>query len=257
VRSSRPVPSWVPEQGCTGGLDGGLLVSLPAIARLLRRHFVAVLVILVIAAGVDYGIKHSAPTFMETETMVFVPPSSGAHPNPLSAVGGSMLETAGTVAVDVMSPQEQQQVLQAGGTASYDVELLNSYNLEYPNYSNAYLSVTTSSTDPAAVQRTFVVVNRLITDQFTAQQVRDNVALNNRIQILQTGDTGPLIEQGSPKRVMIGLIILTLVAIFGVAMFLERHPVRIGPLGRRSAPGRTPGRPDWTRRDSAGRPLAD
>jgi hypothetical protein len=234
-------------------------VSLPAIGALLRRHFIAVLAILIIAAGVDYSLKHAAPSFMETQTLVFVPPRSGAHPNPLSAIGGSLLQTAGVIAVQAMNHQEQQQVLRAGGTASYDVELINSYNLQYPNFSNAYLTVTTTATDPAAVHRTFVIINRLLTDQFTAQQVRDNVAPNNRITIIQTGDTGPLIEQGSPKRVLIGLIILTLVAIFGVAMFLERHPVRIGPFGRRAPAGRPapPGRPDWARPDRAGQPVAD
>jgi hypothetical protein len=234
-------------------------MSLPAIAGLLRRHFVAVLVVLIVAAGVDYSIKHAPPGYLETETIAFVPPHSGAHPNPLSAVGGALLQTAGVVAVQAMSSQEQQQVLRAGGTASYDVELINSYNLQYPNFSNAYLTVTTTATDPAAVHRTFVILTRLLTDQFTAQQARDNVALNNRVGIIQTGDTGPLLAQGSPKRVLIGLIILTLVAVFGVAMFLERHPVRIGPFGRRAPGGRPtgPARPDWARRDRGGQPVAE
>ena len=123
-------------------------MSLFGALALLRRHFVAVLVILVIAVGIEYSFKHSAPTYAEVGTMVFIPPISGAHPNAYAAVGGSILEAAGTLAVSAMSPQEQQQVLRGGGNAAYDVELLNSYNLEYPNYSNAYLTVSTASDGP-------------------------------------------------------------------------------------------------------------
>jgi hypothetical protein len=70
--------------------------------------------------------------------MVFLPPYSGVHPNPYTAVGGSLTPTAGVVAARVMSPQGQQQVAQAGGTAAYDIGLVNGYNLQYPDYSSPY-----------------------------------------------------------------------------------------------------------------------
>jgi hypothetical protein len=207
---------------------------------LLRRHFVAVLVILAVAAGVEYSFKHSAPAYAEVGTLVFVPPVSGAHPNAYSAVSGSILEAAGTLAVSVMSPQEQQQVLHSGGNAAYDVELLNSYNLEYPNYSNAYLMVSTASADPVAVHRTYTLVTRLLTSQFKAQQAGDGATPNNRIEIVMAGDSGPLAQQGSSKRAMIGLFILTIVAVFAAASFLDRHPVGLPGIGRRTGAARMP-----------------
>jgi hypothetical protein len=233
-----------------GKQDGALLVSLSGAFALLRRHFVAVLVILVIAAGVEYGFKHTAPSYAETGTMVFIPPVSGAHPNAYAAAGGSLLEAAGTIAASAMSPQEQQLVLSRGGTAAYDVELLNSYNLEYPDYSNAYLVVTTTSGDPVAVHRTYETVVRLISKQFRGEQAANYVAQNNRIQIVMAGDTGPLIQQGSPKRALIGLVILTIVAVFGVAAFLDKHPIRLSRLGSRQ-----PARPGAAR--PAGRAIPD
>lgn len=215
-------------------------MSLFGALALLRRHFVAVLVILVIAAGVEYTFKHSAPAYAEVGTLVFIPPVSGAHPNAYSAVGGSVLEAAGTLAVSAMSPREQQQVLRGGGNAAYDVELLNSYNLEYPNFSNAYLMVSTASTDPVAVHRTFALVTRLVTSQFQAQQVADGATANNRIETVMAGDTGPLVQQGSSKRALIGLFILTIVAVFAAASFLDRHPVRLPWPGRRTGGARMP-----------------
>jgi hypothetical protein len=207
---------------------------------LLRRHFVAVLVILIIAVGVEYSFKHSAPAYAEVGTLVFIPPVSGAHPNAYSAVGGSILEAAGTLAVNAMSPREQQQVLRSGGNAAYDVELLNSYNLEYPNFSNAYLEVSTASTDPVAVHRTYVLVSRLLTRQFLDQQVAFGATSNNRIEIVTAGDSGPLAQQGSSKRALAGLLILTIVAVFAAASFLDRHPVRLPWTGHRASAARLP-----------------
>jgi hypothetical protein len=217
-----------------------LLVSLFGALALLRRHFVAVLVILIVAVGVEYSFKHSAPTYAEVGTMVFIPPISGAHPNAYAAVGGSILEAAGTLAVNAMSPQEQQQVLRGGGNTPYDVELLNSYNLEYPNYSNAYLEVSAASTDPVAVHRTYTLVSRMLTSQFQAQQTAFGATPNNRIEIVMAGDSGPLEQQGSSKRALVGLFILTIVAVFAAASFLDRHPVRLPWSGRGSAAARIP-----------------
>jgi len=120
------------------------------------------------------------------------------------------------------------------------VELLNSYNLQYPNFSSPYLTVSTTSKDFPAVHQTFNVVTKLLIDQFTASEVRNDVAPNNRIAILLEGDTGPLLEQGSSKRALAGLILLTLIAIFAVATFLDRHPIRLLPSARRRTPESRP-----------------
>lgn len=215
-------------------------MSLSGALALLRRHFVAVLVILVIAVGIEYSFKHSAPSYAEVGTLVFIPPVSGAHPNAYAAVGGSILEAAGTLAVQAMNLREQQQVQRGGGNAAYDVELLNSYNLEYPNFSNAYLMVSTASADPVAVHRTYVLVSHLLTSQFQAQQVAFGATPNNRIQIVMAGDTGPLEQQGSSKRALIGLFILTIVAVFAAASFLDRHPVRLPWTRRQTGAARMP-----------------
>lgn len=215
-------------------------MSLGEIAGLLRRHLIAVLVVLAVAACVEYEFKHSTASYAETSTLAFVPPHSGVHPNPLEAVGGSLTEDAGVIAAQAMSPAEQQQVQRLGGAASYDVALVNSYNLQYPNFSLPYLTITTTAADPVTAHRTYTIVARLLENQFQTQQAESGAQSNNRSQIVVSGDTGPLIQQGSPKRALIGLIILTLVAVFSVATFFDRHPVRLSRLlaraGGRSVP---------------------
>ena len=209
---------------------------------MLRRHFVAVLVILVVAAGVEYSFKHAAPVYAETGTLVFIPPTSGAHPNAYAAVGGSLLEAAGYLAAKAMSPQEQQLVQAQGGTTQYDVELLISYILQYPNFSNAYLVVTTTSPDPVAAHRTYGAVTHLLYKQFRQQQAASDVALNNRVLMVMAGDTGPLAQQGSSKRALIGLAILTIIAVFAAAAFLDKHPIRLRRMGSLSGAGRPAGK---------------
>ena len=55
------------------------------------------------------------------------------------------------------------------------------------------------------------------------------------------GDTGPLEQQGSSKRAMFGLFILTIVAVFAAASFLDRHPVGCpGSAAGRARPGCPP-----------------
>ena len=226
--------------GYAGGRNEAPVMSLPAIFGLLRRHLIAVLVVLAVAACVDYEFKHTTASYAETSTMVFVPPESGVHPNPLEAVGGALTVTAGVIAAQVMSPAEQQEVQRMGGAAGYDVELVNSYNLQYPNFSLPYLTITTTAADPSTAHSTYVILTKLITNQFNAQQAEYGTQSNSRAQIVVAGDTGPLIQQGSPKRALFGLILLTLVAVFSVATFFDRHPVKLSRLwaraGGRSVP---------------------
>jgi hypothetical protein len=221
-------------------------VSLPEIAGRLWRHKLAVLAVLVLAVGAAYGFKHAAPSYEETGTLVFVPPVSTIHPNPFEATGKADTIAAGAIAAEVMSPQGQQRVQQAGGTAQIDVGLVNTYDLEYPNYSQPSLTVTTTAVDPNSVQRTYTLVTNLLTREFTAHEVQANTEPKNRIRIVMAGDTGPLAQMGSSKRVLGALAILTLVAVFAVASFLERHPVRLSRLLSRTpeldrAQGRLPG----------------
>ena len=223
---------------------GELLVSLPEIGALLRRHVLAILAVILVSGGVAYSFKHTQPTYAETGTMVLLPPISGVKPNPFEAVGSSLTDAAAVLSFDVMSPAGQQRVIRAGGTAQVDVELVNYYNLQYPNFVNPYLTITTTSTDPNAVHSTFTLVTKMLTKDLTTRQ---DVAPNNQILIELAGDTGPLIEQGSSKRALGGLAILTLIAIFAVAAFLDRHPIwrrreragaRVPAAPRRPGPGR-------------------
>jgi hypothetical protein len=220
-------------------------VSLQEIAALMRRHLAAVLVVIICAAAIAVIFKRTPVTYQESGTVVLNDPVSAGFPNTYASSSGSLVKAAGLIAASVMSPQDGQKIRAAGGIAAYEVALYNSANLEYPNYSDPYINVTADSADPAQVQHTFTVVTQQLHSDLVSRQVQAGVSTVNRITANLVGDGGPLPQPGSSKRVYAGLLVLTIIAAFAVAIFLDRRAMRLNRLLRRS---RLPG----TRADDGG-----
>lgn len=192
----------------------------------------AVLGVLVIAMGIAYTIKTTPTTYTEGGTVVFNPPVSRAFPNPYAATGGSLITTGEVITLFMMGPEGQQQVQAAGGTTSYNVALVNSYNQEYPNYSSPESTVYATGTDLAGVQRTLTAVMQVLTRQLGTRQAAAGAPPVDRITAKLLGNPGPLAQPGSNKRVFGGLLVLTVIAVFTVCVFLDRHPVPLNLLSR-------------------------
>jgi hypothetical protein len=208
-------------------------VSLQEIATLIRRHLAAVLVVIVCTAAVAVMFKRTPVLYQETGTVVFNDPVSKGFPNTYTSFSGSLVEAAGLMATSTMSPQDEQKIRAAGGTAHYDVALYNDYNLEYPDYSDPYIIVTTWSTDPAQVHRTFTAATQQLYSDLVSHQDQAGVATVNRITTNLVGDSGPLPQPGSSKRVDAGLLMLGIIAVFAVLIFLDRRQLRLSRLLRR------------------------
>jgi hypothetical protein len=78
-----------------------------------------------------------------------------------------------------------------------------------------------------------VVVLRVLRQRLAAIQAQAGVRPPDRIRTYLAGDTGPIAKRGSAKRVFAGLALLTVVAVFIVATFLDRR--RFGAADRRPA----------------------
>jgi hypothetical protein len=201
-------------------------------ATLVRRRWAAVAVVLVLAAGASYMIKKTPATYEEQGAVVFGTATSPANPNEYDGynVFTTPLITVAEVVVrammgeQAMSTQAQRPVLTPQGAAGFNLALVNLYNEEYPDYGEPEATLTTQSSSPAAVHTAFVQVSREVASRLNALQVEAGVQPQDRISEHVVGDTGPLLEAGSPKRVYIGLILLTLIAVFTVASFVDRHP---------------------------------
>jgi uncharacterized protein involved in exopolysaccharide biosynthesis len=196
------------------------------ILALLMRHKLAVILVLVLAVGLLVDFKKTPPVYQETATVVFTSPVSTVNPNPYSSFGGNLV-TAGDIILRILrSPASQQQVLAAGGSAAYSVQLVNLYNMEYPDYGLPYAEMAASSTSPAQAHQTFDIVTRQLFSILKSRQVLAKVHPVNRITIKLIGVSGPLPLQGSAKRSDAGLVLLTIIVLFSVVNGLDRRQRR-------------------------------
>ena len=207
-------------------------MSIVEIGALLRRHFIAVLAVFVLALWLVHDFKATPMVYTDGATVVFKPPVSSRYPNPYESGGGSVITAAGVIARYVQGSEGQMLVSAAGGTLPYTTQLINTYNQDFPNYSAPEVDVEVTGTDIGAVTRTYAAVIQVIKDQTVARQVAAKTPKVDRIHMIVVGDPGPLAQPGSSKRTTGGLMLLTLVGIFAAAIFFERHPVRLRELGR-------------------------
>jgi len=213
-----------------------------AIAGLMRRHLLAVTAVLIIAVCVGYDIRNSPPMYSESATVEYALASSMAKSDVKGQFAIPLIATEVMMSQALMSQPAQGQVRAAGGTAQFEFVPANLYSLQYPNYDEPGAAFTTTSQRPADVRRTFLVVLRLLGQRLAAMQAQAGVPARNRIRTFLVGDTGPIARPGSSTRVSAGLTVLTVVAVFMVANFLDRRqrgPGVIRPaLARRRLVGR-------------------
>ncbi len=207
-------------------------MSLDELVALLRRHMIAAMVVVVLAVGAAYTFKRTPLTYGESATMILTVPKSLANPNPYATFDEPLITTSGVVALSMMGAQSLQKVRAAGAVGTYNVALVNLYNEQYPNYGEPSVTVTATAHDPAAAHNTFAIVIRLFQDNLAARQAQQGVPPHDRIGAHEAGDTGPMLASGSRKRVFAGLTVLTIVAVFSVCIFLDRHPVLLRDLMR-------------------------
>jgi hypothetical protein len=204
-------------------------VSPVDIVALLRRHLMAVGVIFILTLGLGYRFTHTPQGYVDTATVVFAAPQGALF----SGVSDLLVIDALTTN-SMMSETGHLQVNRYGGTSSYNVTLVNLNTEDYPNYSNPYVSVTTSSQDAATAQRTFSAVMKVLQDDLAELQARQGAKPYTWIQARTIATpSGPVAQTGSRKRTLLGLAILATIATFMMTKFLDRHPIQLTSLLRR------------------------
>ena len=227
----------------SGDQDGEQPVSPQELMALLRRHAVAVIAVFVLTLGLAYHIHRTKPLYMTTATVSFIAPTTIRN---LFGYGDSLLAMDEVMAYSMISPRTQELVRAAGGTASYNVALVNLNNETYPNYSDPYVTVTATSADPAASQDTFTIVMRMLQDSLATQQARQGAPPQTWIRAYPIAPpSGPVAQSGYPKRTMAAIAVLAIIAAFMVSAFFDRHPYRLraprGTTARRRAATARPG----------------
>lgn len=197
-------------------------MNLPEIFALLRRQWPAVAVLLVVAMGVLVNFKRAPQTYVDSGTIVFTGPTSIANPNPYNSFNSDLIITGFTLTDVLMSDESRREIAAEGGSgATYTVGLVNSYNLEYPNYSDPYATLLVTSSDVSAARRTFELVAARL--QMLLANDQEKVPVHDRIEAQVVGETGALVTAGSSKRVYAGWLLLTLVAVIMTASAVDRR----------------------------------
>jgi hypothetical protein len=201
-------------------------MSIPELARLARRHWIAMLVVLLITGGTAYHFRHTAPLYQDSASVLISPtPSLQGDNGVLPGTLDTLIITAGVMVDWLNSPQGSQQVLQDGGTGSYQFGLVNFYDQEYPQYLQPVATLNTTSYSPAVAERTFTAALSALQQELQARQAAFRVPHNQRIlAYVVGGPSGPVELSGYPKRTYGGLALLALIAAYFVARLLDRHP---------------------------------
>jgi hypothetical protein len=191
----------------------------------------AVAVIFVLAAGFAYHADHADPGYVDTATVGFTPPSAQG----LFTHVASLLVIDELTTNTVMSAGGQRQVKDAGGTAGYDVALVNLNDEDYPDYGEPYVTVTTTSSDPGVAADTMSAVVTALGQDLSKLQAEQGAPPGTWISLRTIAvPSGPVAQTGSRKRFLAGLAVLALIAAYMVSRFLDRHPVRLRDLPRKA-----------------------
>ena len=183
----------------------------------------AVVMVLFLAAGIEYDIVYTPPMYLESATVVFSLPKSQDALSAYLGYAPSLITTADAMTQILASPQAQRQIREAGGTASVSLALVNLYDEEYPNYGVPLATLTARSLSPAADRQTFVLAEQRIHRLLAVRQAGFGVRPYNRISAQIIGDTGPIIQSGSSRRVLAGLAVLSLVAVSMLWSCIDRR----------------------------------
>jgi hypothetical protein len=181
---------------------------------LLKRRLclAATTLILIVAAGLGYDILRTAPAYAENATVLFALPTYETTANAYSWLAPALITTGDTIAQIVMNPQSADQIRAAGGAGQYDLELINSYNQDYPDFNFPDAAISASSPDAAETRWTFEVTARLMRQILAQRQELAGVPAGDRITARIIADSGVVAQSGARKRALAGLALLTLIA---------------------------------------------
>jgi hypothetical protein len=214
-------------------------VSPQDIATLLLRHRIAVVFVALVAGMLSFHLIHANPGYMDSGEVAFTAPKSSV--NPFQDIR-SLQVAEEAAAWYMMGWQGEKQVHAAGGTAPYNVAMLNTYNEDFPDYSQPYVTITVMSNYPEAAQQTFRAVLGVLREATEGLQERVGATLKNEVKAtLVTAPTGPIAQGGSHKRAYVASGVLAIIAVYLVASVLDRrrrHPWPAAPYRRRSGSGK-------------------
>jgi hypothetical protein len=201
-------------------------VRIRTFRALVPRHPFVVFVVILLASTIGYDIKAAPRTYLESATVVFSAPKR--LDNPASAL--SLISSGDVLVQNLTSPGSQRLIRDAGGTAQFNLALVNSSDEEYADYNYPFATLSAQSASPYAARRTFIAALFVLRELLEERQAQVGVPLRSRVSADVIADFGPVIQTGSSKRVFATLALLAVIAIAMTSAFLDRRRIRLGAL---------------------------
>ena len=205
------------------------------ISAMLRRHRIAIAITVLAACMLGFHLVRGNPGYIDSGGVAFTAPR-----NPVSMFQNMRsLRVVEEVSTSfMMGSQGESEVRAAGGTAHYNVAMLNLYNEEYPNYSQPYVTITVMSDSPKEAQQTFGSVLGVLREATEILQKRVGANIKNEVTAtLVSEPTGPIAQRGSYKRSYTALTVLGIIAIYVIGRALDRCAPRRQPRHRARSRG--------------------
>jgi hypothetical protein len=211
-------------------------MGISELALLWRRHWIAVLIVVVIACGLLYRLHKDAPVYMDSAHVTFGVSNKGqANMTPVNEEDLIIMGDADCYHLNGQSGVAAVRKL--GGLGSYQISLVNFYNEQYPALNQPEAVLQAESNDPVIAQQTFNAVFKALQQAMAAQQSAHGTAAEFQIYPeIEGGTSGVIPQDGSRLRVLVAILILTLVAMYGVAKGLDAVEYLLH--NRRKAQGR-------------------
>jgi hypothetical protein len=180
--------------------------------------------VLVIALGLAYHLSHADPGYSDIAAVAFAAPNGAAE---IYNGGQNLLATDEVVTDWIMSPAGIAQVRKAGGTAYFDVSLVNLNDELFPNYGDPYETIAVDSPDPTTAASTMSSLLYVLHRKLAAIQAATGAEQSTWIQIRVIAEpSGPVAQSGSKKRSEAGLLLLAIIFSISVAKILDRYRLR-------------------------------
>jgi hypothetical protein len=188
---------------------------------MLRRHRIAIAIVALAAGMLGYHLVRGNPGYIDSGSVHFIAPKNSVS---MFQNTRSLLVVEEAAAWYMMGSQGEQQVRAAGGTATYNVAMLNLYNEEFPNYGQPYVTIAVMSHYPEVARQTFRAVLGVLLKATVMLQEQVGATPKNEVRATLVAEpTGPIAQGGSHKRSYAALAVLTIIAIYTIARVLDRR----------------------------------
>lgn len=201
-------------------------MSLAQLAVLVRRHVLAVSLVLLVTAGIAMDF-HIQSIYKET-AIVELEPESFVSAKPLGTdesflQNSSLITTCELLVMHLSGSQGESQLHRAGVTDNFTVSLVNASNADSPIYAYPDLSVSLTGENPDRTHRQSIEAMNVLSTDIANFQAGNQFSARDRIVPYTLSDSGPISQRGSTIRAYCALIFLSLVAIFWLCCWLDRR----------------------------------